>query len=565
MKFKEIYPNFEVFKVKIVDPIQLDYPDSEWCDYDKMLTSWEAIYNAMFRMYNWRQARYKAFQIHNNFINTFIEELPSFYLKQKAFLTNNLVNFSDLKTLGSNDQLTRNLKNMMKSSGTIDSSNKSIISPQGFINTIDDSVASQVNKDTITTKNDNSSDIENTGTETTNRVDILEKFIKLLNTDYRYKLKDLILKFQNNFQRFQTILENGDEDVYIKLKSILKENDNIDYIFDDKTSTIKIDLKGVDNLRNVLTTISEEIDKKIDLDFNNAEVEKLVSKEPNNQIKVDNNKLYVKSGGGETYSGDNTSVKINDKNVISTYGVHYTDDKHQEKVLTGNKIVDNTQKINENISNNKTKIDINTNNIAANKTIIDGKFDASSFDNKSIVKAPSTNKYYCEALSEPGTQKYVGIEDINKTIDDKIKEAISKIILPKWKIVLKPEDFITENKEKNFKYNFKKDSLYYLVAIGFPGYAFQKFFYTLNKHESLYCTLCPTIEVKPITIFIILFNVGNGNYNLSLTDDNSIDKWKFYLYELENSIEPLPVPPSPVLNKEKEYNFFKRHLKIGGE
>lgn len=396
-------------------------------------------------------------------------------------------------------------------------------------------------------------------------------------------------------------INNTNTKYYGDMDSIIIDNNNIIksigvHYTDNKKNEDGI-LSGTDinnnfsTLTNNYNTLNDEVDKNAtEITTINKKIINIVDKtklneiisidKENNLILGEDKKLFVKNsggGGGNTYYGDKTSIQLDSSNTFSAWGIHYT----ENDVLGGTEIKNNLDNIDRNykkldttVNQNKTDIGKNKTDIGQNKTDINTRLKYEEIDESSIVKASSSKKYYCYALSKPDAQQYWNIDDINKIIDNKIKDAISKIVIPKWKIALTPDKFILKDTgEVVFNYELKQNSIYYFFASGIPDLT----------------TLIPIAFVSPPIIFsslvkaIILhcfyaFDLLNNTYSILITASNNegslnlikgkegivaiTKKPPFYLFELENAIEPVPVPPSIIFSESNEYDYFKKYLKV---
>lgn len=115
---------------------------------------------------------------------------------------------------------------------------------------------------------------------------------------------------------------------------------------------------------------------------------------------------------------------------------------------------------------------------------------STDLDEKSIVKAPSTNKYYCKALSEPNSQTYYGIEDIKS----EIKNATNN-----YKKIL---DESSGSYSDGWIFNYK-------VTVGY------KYFFVIDSNPILR-------YARPVLIEIIIapFKINEWLLNYPVLSDN---------------------------------------------
>lgn len=368
------------------------------------------------------------------------------------------------------------------------------------------------------------------------------------------------------------------------------DSNNVISAYAVKEGNLQLTATHINNQLEQKATI-EQLNKKIDLDFKNSDLQDLVSEDYHNAltVSVNDKKLYVGykdlPNAPGTYYGDNTSIKINNKNVISAYGVHIT----ENEVLTGDDIANNfetiTTKVNnldieignldKDIETNKTTITELKTTVGKNTTDIGDRLKYEEIDDNSIIKAPSSGKYYCYGLSTPDAQQYWTIDDINTIIDDKIKDAISKIEFPKWKIVLNPADFVfTDDKEIKFTYKAKSNALYSIynpLIRASSGFGMATFISNpVPFNELLYQSNFLGIQNDNVFYMYLGALATKNSYRMTLfSKDGPIevedDSRTFYLLELENAIDPIPVPPSKILNKRDDFNYIKQYFfKIKG-
>lgn len=576
--FKTIYPDFKIFQSRIVDPLLIDFGDKVWCSPEKMLVSWEAIYNYMFRTFNYRQLRYKSDKTHELIINTFIEKLPGFYANQLAYVEHNFKKLFDVHNLGEMVSVNNLVKQMQNQKQLNKSVSASTISPHGFTDALNDMSISDATQAESESENQSDLTSKNDSQGKTKRIQLLDKLIQLSEAKFNFQLKNLMSNFEDIFVRFQINNFQGDEDIYNKLLEILKNSENIIITDDKEKVTIQFDLKNIEG------SLSDLIQSKVDLNH----LDNTVSKTQGNVLQVDSKdkKLYVAKGQGTAYFADEKTIHLDtSNNHFSAIGVE--SGNKEIPVITGENLyklgitvedhVNVLKEVEKELKNNETSISNNTKSIATNKDLIDINTKSiqnnKDFINNKCVKKDSLDDIVVSQKDKP--------DNVLQVLNgDELYVPATNV---KWKILALPSDFKLNNLNSNLKAPNPVNYVFEAVDKRLKDNSAHLIFVRINQGSNIFTVYQKTIfNTYNSQSYQNVYNIYasdplNSEFNITIETNNyplvkdgmnvrvytglqTVSKIEIIIWYLEDAFEvpPIPpIPPSPTISKQETYTFFK--------